>query len=117
LGYEIDTLFITALLVILGFSIHDTIVVFDRIRESQKNTKESNDKVDFEEIVETSIRSTMARSINTSFTTLLAVIALYFLGGEATKSFALVLAIGILAGTYSSIFLASPLLVDLKKRA
>lgn len=111
LGYEIDTLFVTALLVILGFSIHDTIVVFDRVRE---NLKDDN-KQPFEKIVGNSISQTMARSINTSLTTLLALLALYIYGGEATHKFTLALIIGILAGTYSSIFIGSPLLVTLEK--
>lgn len=111
LGYEIDTLFVTALLVILGFSIHDTIVVFDRVRENLKN----NDKQPFEKIVGNSISQTMARSINTSFTTLLALVALYIYGGEATHHFSLALIVGIVAGTYSSIFLGSPLLVTIEK--
>lgn len=111
LGYEIDTLFVTALLVILGFSIHDTIVVFDRVRENLKN----HEKDPFEKIVGNSISQTMARSINTSFTTLLALVALYIYGGEATHHFSLALIVGIVAGTYSSIFLGSPLLVTLEK--
>lgn len=111
LGYEIDTLFVTALLVILGFSIHDTIVVFDRVRENLRNsTKDS-----FEVIVGNSISQTMARSINTSLTTLLALVALYIYGGEATHHFSLALIVGIVAGTYSSIFLGSPLLVTIEK--
>ncbi len=111
LGYEIDTLFVTALLVILGFSIHDTIVVFDRVRENLKN----HEKDPFEKIVGNSITQTMARSINTSFTTLLALVALYIYGGEATHHFSLALIVGIVAGTYSSIFLGSPLLVTIEK--
>lgn len=111
LGYEIDTLFVTALLVILGFSIHDTIVVFDRVRENLKN----HDKDPFEKIVGNSISQTMARSINTSLTTLLALVALYIYGGEATHHFSLALIVGIVAGTYSSIFLGSPLLVTIEK--
>lgn len=110
-GYEIDTLFVTALLVILGFSIHDTIVVFDRVRENLKNRK----KETFTEIVGNSISQTFARSINTSLTTLLALVALYIYGGEATHKFALALLIGIAAGTYSSIFIGSPLLVTIEK--
>lgn len=110
-GYEIDTLFITALLVILGFSIHDTIVVFDRVRENLTH----RNKETFTEIVGNSISQTFARSINTSLTTLLALVALYIYGGEATHKFALALLIGIAAGTYSSIFIGSPLLVTIEK--
>jgi preprotein translocase subunit SecF len=111
-GYEVDTLFVTALLVVLGFSIHDTIVVFDRVRENLGNAKSNKP---FEEVVGESINQTMTRSINTSFTTLLALIVLYFIGGESTQQFSLALIIGITAGTYSSVFLGSPLLVTLEK--
>jgi preprotein translocase subunit SecF len=112
LGYEIDTLFITALLVVLGFSVHDTIVVFDRVRE---NLKHANAKKPFNEIVGESISQTFTRSINTSLTTLLALIVLYFVGGSSTHHFSLALIIGIVAGTYSSIFIGSPLLVTVWK--
>ena len=111
-GYEIDTLFVTALLVVLGFSIHDTIVVFDRVRE---NLKHAGSKKPFSEIVGESISQTFTRSINTSLTTLLALVVLYFVGGESTQHFSLALIIGIITGTYSSIFLASPLLVTIQK--
>lgn len=114
-GYEVDTLFVTALLVILGFSIHDTIVVFDRVREHLKNSSPERQKNEFDKIVGESITETLSRSINTSFTTLLAILALYFVGPESTKHFSLVLAIGIIAGTYSSVFLGSPLLVTVQK--
>jgi preprotein translocase subunit SecF len=110
-GYEVDTLFVTALLVILGFSVHDTIVVFDRVRENLSHqTKKS-----FEQIVGDSIGQTFTRSINTSLTTLLALIVLYFFGGEATEHFSLALIIGIAAGTYSSVFVGSPLLVTIQQ--
>lgn len=112
-GYELDALFVTALLVILGFSIHDTIVVFDRTRENLKLP--SNAKRSFEEIVGDSVSQTFTRSINTSLTTVLALIALYVFGPEATRSFSLALIIGIAVGTYSSIFIGSPLLVTLEK--
>ncbi len=111
-GYEIDTLFITALLVVLGFSVHDTIVVFDRVRE---NLKDASAKKPFQEIVGESISQTFTRSINTSLTTLLALVVLYFVGGSATEHFSLALIIGIVAGTYSSIFIGSPLLVTIEK--
>lgn len=111
-GYEIDTLFITALLVVLGFSVHDTIVVFDRVRE---NLRHASSKKPFDQIVGESISQTFTRSINTSLTTLLALIVLYFVGGESTQHFTLALIIGIIAGTYSSIFIGSPLLVTLEK--
>lgn len=114
-GTEIDTLFVTALLVILGFSIHDTIVVFDRVRENLKINKEYNKREDFEETVGRSIKQTISRSINTSLTTIIALVVLFFLGSDSTKDFSLALIIGITAGTYSSIFLASPLLVTIEK--
>lgn len=108
---QIDSLFVTAILTILGFSVHDTIVVFDRTRENLKlrTWKE------FDKTVGHSVSQTMTRSINTSLTVLLVTLALYFVGGETTKNFALVLAIGIAAGTYSSICLASPLLVTIEE--
>lgn len=111
-GYEVDTLFVTALLVILGFSVHDTIVVFDRVRENLKNRPA---KKPFSEIVGESVSQTFTRSINTSLTTLIALVVLYFVGGEVTEHFSLALIIGIAAGTYSSIFIGSPLLVTIEK--
>ncbi|HEY4516116.1 MAG TPA: protein translocase subunit SecF [Candidatus Paceibacterota bacterium] len=114
-GFEVDTLFVTALLVILGFSIHDTIVVFDRVRENLKISNDRGGKEEFEAIVGRSISETFTRSINTSVTTLLAIVVLYFFGPEATKHFALTMGIGIIAGTYSSIFFGSPLLVTIQK--
>jgi preprotein translocase subunit SecF len=114
-GYEVDTLFVTALLVILGFSIHDTIVVYDRIRENLSISHKVNDKKSFETIVGESVRQTFIRSINTSMTTILALFVLYFLGPEATKHFSLALIIGVAIGTYSSIFIASALLVTIEK--
>jgi preprotein translocase subunit SecF len=111
-GGEIDLLFVTALLAILGYSVHDTIVVFDRVRE---NLKVGDSKKSFIETVGESVTQTMGRSINTSLTIFLALIALYFIGGESTRDFAFVLLVGVIAGTYSSIFVASPLLVTLEK--
>lgn len=107
-GVEVDTLFITALLTILGFSVHDTIVVFDRIRENLRKLKSAED---FEITVNKSVNETIARSVNTSLTVLLVLGAIFVFGGESTKYFSLVLMLGILFGTYSSIFVASPLLV------
>lgn len=114
-SYEVDTLFVTALLVILGFSIHDTIVVYDRIRENLKNSISANDKKSFETIVGESVNQTFVRSVNTSMTTILALFVLYFLGPEATQHFSLALIIGVGIGTYSSIFIASALLVTIEK--
>lgn len=108
LGYEIDSLFITGLLTIMGFSVHDTIVVFDRIRENLRKHPSLN----FEENVNNSIIQTLNRSLNTSLTVLIVLAALYFLGGVTLKHFILMLLIGITIGTYSSIFNASPLLVS-----
>ena len=111
LNFQIDVLFITAILTILGFSVHDTIVVFDRTRENLKlrTWKE------FDVTVGHSVEQTFVRSVNTSLTVLLVILALYFVGGETTKNFALTLAVGITAGTYSSIFVASPLLVAIEE--
>lgn len=110
-GYEIDTLFVTALLVILGFSVHDTIVVFDRVRENLRAQKNQP----FEVTVGQSISQTFTRSINTSLTVILSLLVLYFVGGESTQNFTLALLIGIIAGTYSSVFIGSPLLVTIEK--
>jgi len=108
-GAEVDSLFIVALLTILGISINDTIVIFDRIRENL--TRGDASGKNFEHIVDMSIRQTITRSVTTSLTVIIMLVALYFLGPEATKNFSLTLIVGMVAGTYSSIFLASPLLV------
>src|SRR3989338_8253081 len=114
-GYEVDTLFVTALLVVLGFSVHDTIVVFDRVRENLRISHETKNRKDFATIVGESIQQTFVRSINTSLTTVIALLVLYFIGPEVTKHFSLALLIGIIAGTYSSIFIGSPLLVTVEQ--
>jgi preprotein translocase subunit SecF len=114
-GAEVDALFIVALLTILGISINDTIVVFDRIRENLRLNEERRKHEEFAEVVERSIKQTIARSINTSVTVIIVLLSLYFFGPEATKNFALTLTVGMIAGTYSSIFLASPLLVVWEK--
>ena len=106
-GVHIDSLFVTAILTVLGFSVHDTIVVFDRIRE---NLKFYSKKATYDEIVNASVNQTLARSINTSLTTLITLGALYFFGGVTTKDFVLVMILGIAIGTYSSIFFASTLI-------
>ena len=105
-GVHIDSLFVTAILTVLGFSVHDTIVVFDRIRE---NLKFYSKKASYDDIVNASVNQTLARSINTSLTTLITLSALYFFGGVTTKDFVLVMILGIAIGTYSSIFFASTL--------
>lgn len=109
---EVDALFITALLTVIGFSVHDTIVVFDRIRENLLNRAASS----FEEIVNYSIAQTLVRSVNTSLTVLITLLALYLFGGSSTKNFVLALLIGVVAGTYSSIFNASQILVSWENR-
>jgi len=106
--WEVGTAFIAAILTILGYSISDTVVVFDRTRENLQKHPSST----FAETVEKSIRQTFIRSLNTSVTTLLALIAIFVWGGETTRPFALALIIGIAVGTYSSIFIASPALVE-----
>ena len=111
-GYEVDTLFVTALLVVLGFSVHDTIVVFDRVRE---NLRLASGRKPFAEVVGESISQTFTRSVNTSMTTLIALVVLYILGGSITQHFTLALIVGIAAGTYSSIFIGSTLLVTLER--
>lgn len=110
-GAELDALFIVALLTILGISINDTIVVFDRIRENLKRDEEANRHEEFKEVVSRSISQTITRSINTSVTVVIVLAALFYLGPAATKDFSLTLIVGMIAGTYSSIFLASPMLV------
>ncbi len=114
-GYQVDTLFVTAILVILGFSVHDTIVVFDRVRENLKNNNGIKNPKSFEEVVGDSISQTFVRSINTSLTTLLAILVVYIMGPVATKNFSLALMIGIFFGTYSSICIGSNLLVTVDK--
>ena len=114
-GAEVDSLFIVALLTILGISINDTIVVFDRIRENLRLNEEHRKREEFSDVVSKSITQTITRSINTSVTVVIVLVALYVLGPVATKNFALTLIVGMLVGTYSSIFLASPLLVVWEK--
>jgi preprotein translocase subunit SecF len=113
---QVDTLFITAALTILGYSVHDTIVVFDRVRENLRLNKEQNRREDFTLTAGRALNQTIVRSINTSLTTIVALSALFFLGPEATQDFSLTLLVGIAAGTYSSICLATPLLVWVEGR-
>jgi preprotein translocase subunit SecF len=110
-GAEVDSLFIVALLTILGVSINDTIVVFDRVRENLKHNQEFHKKEGFDEVVSRSIWQTLTRSINTSLAVLIVLFALFLIGPVATKDFALTLIAGMIAGTYSSMLLAAPLLV------
>lgn len=115
-GAEIGTSFVAAILTIMGFSIHDTIVVLDRVRENLQRSSGV-----FEDIVNTSLNQTILRSLNTTISTLLALIAVYLFGGSTVKDFSLALIVGIAVGTYSSIFIAAPMLVtwykmDLKRK-
>jgi len=107
LGWQIDSLFLTALLTVIGFSVHDTIVVFDRIRENQSLFRRTR----YEEVVNHSIVQTLDRSINTQLTVLLTLLALALFGGVTIRHFVVTLLVGVLSGTYSSIFNAAPLLV------
>ena len=107
LNYQVDSLIITALLTIMGFSVHDTIVTFDRTRENLFKTH----NLTFAEVVNNSINETIIRSLNTSLTTLLILLSVYLFGGASISQFILALLFGIIIGTYSSIFLASPLLM------
>ncbi len=110
---EVDALFITALLTVMGFSVHDTIVVFDRVRE---NLRKDIGRLTFEEVVNESLVQTLGRSLTTSLTVLFTLLALILFGGESIRYFVLALFIGILSGTYSSIFNAAPLLVIWEKK-
>ena len=112
---EVDVLFVMALLAILGYSVNDTIVVFDRVRENLKINRETKTREEFKDVVGKSLNQTYMRSINTSLTTLFVLLSLFFIGSTITQNFALVLLTGVLAGTYSSIFLATPLLVVAEK--
>jgi len=110
-GYEMDTAFVAASLTILGYSINDGVVVLDRTRENLKNRISPH----LTEVVDKAIEQTLARSINTSVTVFLALLAVYLFGGVTTRPFALLLLIGVAVGTYSSVFIASPALVTLEK--
>lgn len=128
-GAEVDVLFIMALLAVLGYSVNDTIVIFDRVRENliKNRTEQRTQRTEpggividevvytltapYDHIVGSAVKETMARSINTSLTTLAALVALYFIGGSVTQTFALVMMVGVFAGAYSSICIASPLIV------
>jgi preprotein translocase subunit SecF len=111
-GWEIDALFLTALLTVIGFSVHDTIVVFDRIRENQRLHR----RLPYETMVNHSIVQTLARSINTQLTVTLTLLALLVFGGVTMQHFVTILLVGVLSGTYSSIFNAAPILVVWENR-
>ena len=115
-GAEVGVFFIVAILTTLGISINDTIVVFDRIRENLRLNEETKRTEEFQIVVWRSIVQTMARSINTSVTVVIMLTSLFILGPDSTKDFSLTLIVGMVAGTYSSVFLASPLLVLIEKR-
>jgi len=115
LGREIDALFVVGILSILGLSVNDTIVVFDRIRENLHDNIKNHTHETFVVTVGKSIQQTLVRSVNTSITLVIVLISLFVFGPESTQNLALVLLIGTVVGTYSSIFLASPLLVYLNK--
>lgn len=112
LGWEVDALFLTALLTVIGFSVHDSIVVFDRIRENQRVHR----RLRFETLVNHSIVQTLDRSINTQLTVMLTLLALLLFGGVTTRHFVTILLIGVFSGTYSSIFNAAPILVVWENR-
>ncbi|MCA9364241.1 protein translocase subunit SecF [Candidatus Kaiserbacteria bacterium] len=116
IGIEADVLFVMAILAVLGYSVNDTIVVFDRVRENLLANQARNNHESFEVIADRSVRQTFVRSINTSLTTFVALLALYMFGGDVTRTFALVLMAGVVAGTYSSIFLATPALIAVARR-
>lgn len=113
LDIEISSPIIAAVLTIVGYSLNDTIVVFDRIRENLKTNKNIKD---ISGIVNSSINETLSRTVITSMTTLIVVVVLFFFGGEVLKTFALALIIGVVIGTYSSIFVASPIVIDWKTK-
>ena len=115
-GVQVDALFITALLALLGYSVNDTIIIFDRVREHLAHNEKTNTKEPFELTVGKSIDETMTRSINMSLTVVLALGALVLFGAPATRDFSLVMLVGVIAGTYSSILLAAPLLIPLANR-
>ncbi len=114
-GAEVDSLFIVALLSLLGYCVNDVIVIFDRIREHLAKNSRENNKEPFEETIGKSISETMNRSINTALTVVLALIALIIFGAETTRNFALVMLVGVAAGTFSSIARSAPLLIPIAK--
>ena len=111
-GFEIDTLFITAMLTIVGFSVHDSIVVFDRVRENVRRAEAAGVHVTLDQAVNASLNQTVGRSLTTSITVVLTLVALILLGGDTIREFLIIMLIGLVSGTYSSIFIASQLLVS-----
>jgi len=114
-GAEVDSLFIVAMLALLGYVVNDIIVIFDRIREHLHANEKTGLRESFEDTIGKSISETMTRSINTALTVALALIALIFLGAPATRTFALVMLVGVVAGTFSSITRSAPLLIPLAR--
>ncbi|MEK7515736.1 MAG: protein translocase subunit SecF, partial [Patescibacteria group bacterium] len=114
-GAEVDSLFVVALLALLGYCVNDIIVIFDRIREHLAKNEKTGMREEFSDTVGKSINETMTRSINTSLTVVLALLALIYFGAEATRNFALVMLVGVVAGTFSSICRSAPLLIPLAK--
>ncbi len=114
-GAQVDVLFVVALLALLGYCVNDVIIVFDRVREHLRLNEERNVKQSFEEAVGQAITETIGRSVNTSLTVVLALLALIFLGAEVTRNFALVLLVGVVIGTFSSIARSAPLLIPIAK--
>jgi preprotein translocase subunit SecF len=115
-GAEVDSLFVVALLALLGYVVNDVIVVFDRVREHLAHNEREGKKEEFEITVGKSISETLVRSINTSLTVALALVVLIYFGAPATRNFSIVMLVGILAGTFSSICRSAPLLIPLAKR-
>jgi preprotein translocase subunit SecF len=114
-GAEVDSLFVVALLALLGYVVNDIIVIFDRIREHLSRNEKTNFKESFEDTIGKSIDETMRRSINTALTVVLALLALIYWGAPATRNFALVMLVGVVAGTFSSICRSAPLLIPIAK--
>jgi len=109
---EINQAFIAAILTVIGYSLNDTVVVFDRIREFVNE----HTKWDFDETVNSALNSTLSRTLNTSLTTLLVLLAIFIFGGESIRGFMFALIIGVLVGTYSSVFIATPVMYDTQKK-
>ena len=111
ISLEVDQAFIAALLTVIGYSLNDTVVVFDRVREFQKS------KVgDYKSIINSALNSTLSRTINTSLTTIIVLLIIFFFGGEVIRGFMFALIIGVIVGTYSSLFIATPVMLDTTKK-
>ncbi|MCB8818247.1 protein translocase subunit SecF [Desulfosporosinus shakirovi] len=113
LQWEIDSTFVAAILTVFGYSINDTVIIFDRIRENEAKMKRADS---YEDMADKSVWQTMRRSINTSLTVLIALLSIFVFGGQSTKLFSLAMLIGVFIGAYSSIFIASPILLEIKQR-